>query len=125
AKAKVEANITLTGPAELPEGEHKITIRGSGIFQNQPKTVTLSNVALKVVKPLDVALAAPVVIAPGGKQKAKIVATRRGGEQGEIAIELTNLPAGVTAAPGQKIAQGKADVEVELTAAANVPPAKA
>src|SRR5439155_21755656 len=95
---------------------HKITIKGSGTFQNQPKTVTLSNVALQVVKPLDVALAAPVVIAPGGKQKAKIVAKRRGGEQGEIEIELANLPTSVTAPPGQKIPQGKAEVEVELTA---------
>jgi hypothetical protein len=125
AKGKNEANITLTGPAELPEGEHKITLRGSGTFQNQPKTVTLSNVVLKVVKPLDVALAAPVVIPPGGKQKVKVTATRRGGEQGEISIELTNLPAGVTAPPGQKIPQGKPDVEIELSAAADAPLAKA
>jgi len=125
AQGKADADIMLTGPTELPEGEHKITVKGSGTFQNQPKTVTLANVPLKIVKPLDVAVAAPFTIAPGGKQKLKVVATRRGGEQGEIAIELTNLPAGVTAPAGQKIAQGKADVEIELTAAANTVPAKA
>ncbi len=125
AQGKADADITLTGPAELPAGEHKITIKGSGTFQNQPKTVTLSNIVLKIVAPLDVAVAAPVVIPPGGKQKIKVTAVRRGGEQGEIAIELTNLPAGVTAPPGQKIPQGKADVEIELTAAATAAPAKA
>jgi hypothetical protein len=125
AQGQAAADITLTGPAELPVGEHKITIKGSGEFQNQPKTITLANVALKVVAPLDVAVAGPVVIAPGAKQKLKITAARRGGEQGEIAIELTNLPAGVTAPPGLKIPQGKADVEVELAAAATAAPAKA
>ncbi len=125
AQGQAAADITLTGPAELPLGEHKITIKGSGEFQNQPKTVTLANVALKVVAPLDVAVAAPVTIPPGGKQKIKITAVRRGGEQGEIAIELTNLPAGVTAPPGQKIPQGKADVEIEMTAAAAAAPIKA
>jgi hypothetical protein len=125
AQGKADADITLTGPAELPVGEHKITIKGSGTFQNQPKTATLNNIVLKIVGPLDVAVAAPVVIAPGGKQKVKITAARRGGEQGEIAVELTNLPAGVTAPPGQKIPQGKPDVEIELSAAANAAPAKA
>ena len=52
-------------------------------------------------------------------------AARRGGDQGEIAIELTNLPPGVTAPAGQKIPQGKADVEIELSAAPNAAPARA
>jgi hypothetical protein len=124
-QGQAQAAVTLTGPAELPEGEHKITLRGSGTFQNQPKTVALPAVVLKVVKPLGIALAAPVTIAAGAKQKVKIVATRRGGEQGEIAVEFKDLPAGVTAPAGIKIPQGKSDVEVELSAAANAAPTKA
>jgi hypothetical protein len=123
-QGKPDATIALTGPTELPEGEHKITIKGSGTFQFQPKTVVLSGLVLKVVKPLDVALA-PVAIAPGAKQKVKITAARRGGEQGEIIVEFKNLPAGVTAPPGIKIPQGKNDVEIELTAAANAAVTKA
>jgi hypothetical protein len=56
-------------------------------------------------------------VAAGGKVKLKIVATRQGGYQAPIAVEVRNLPAGVTAGKAV-IAMGQTLVEVELTAAA-------
>jgi hypothetical protein len=58
--------------------------------------------------------AAAVKLAQGGRAKVKISTVRRG-YQGPVAVELRNLPAGVTAAKGV-IPTGQDEVEVELSA---------
>lgn len=119
AAGQGEVVLAFTGPAELPEGEHKLTITGSGTFQNQPKSFVVSDVVLKVVKPLDVSVAAAGEIQPGGKQKLKVTLVRRGGEKPEVVIELKNLPAGVTGPAEIKIGPEQSEIEVELSAAAD------
>jgi hypothetical protein len=54
----------------------------------------------------------------GAKTKMKVLATRKGGYQGPIALELRNLPANVTA-PKATIAVAEAAAEIEVSAAAN------
>ena len=118
-KGKPEAVITLKGPEALPEGEHKFKLTGTATFQNQPKTVELGEVALRVTKPLVVSAAMAGPIAPGGKQKLKITITRFGDHKAPVAIALQNLPAGVTAPEGTAVPEAKNEVEIELTAAAD------
>lgn len=125
AKGKNDVQIQITGPADAAEGAHKISITGTATFQNQPKTVLLAEVPLNVVKPLAVAIAAPGAMIPGGKQKIKITLTRRGGEKGAVQVRLKNLPAGVSAPEKIEIPKDKNEVEIELTAAADAPAAKA
>jgi uncharacterized protein YfaS (alpha-2-macroglobulin family) len=119
AKGQGEAAVTIAGPPDAAEGEHKITIKGSATFQNQPQTVVLSELVLKVVPPVEVALSLPATMAQGGKDKAKVTVTRHGGEKGALAVALANLPKGVTAPETIQIAEGQNEVEFELVAAAD------
>lgn len=51
---------------------------------------------------------------PGDQTKVQVIAQRKG-YQGDIAVELVNLPAGVRASPAT-IAAGKEQIEIEVTA---------
>jgi hypothetical protein len=59
----------------------------------------------------------PLKLTPGGKAKLKVTATRKGGYQGPIDLEVRNLPANVTA-PKTSIAMDQTAVEIEVAAAA-------
>ena len=61
---------------------------------------------------------AAIKLTPGSKTRIKISAVRAAVYQGPIAIELRNLPAGVTATKGM-IGQGQTSLDLELTAPAN------
>ena len=123
AKSKNSAAIVLTGPEKLAQKETKIKITAAGTHQNQPRQVVLDT-TLKVVPPLQISLAPARPLEVGKKQKLKFVATRFGGEKGPITLTLKNLPQGVTAPADLKIAEGKNDLEIELTAAADAAPGK-
>ena len=57
----------------------------------------------------------PAMLAPGGKARLKVVATRRGGYKGPITVELRKLPAGVTAAKAT-IPADKTMIEMDVAA---------
>jgi hypothetical protein len=117
-KGKAESVVTLKGPESLAIGEHRLRLSGSATFQNQPKTVVLSEIALKVIKPLTVQAAPAGPLTPGGKQKVKISTTRFGDHQAAISLAWKNLPMGVTA-PSDVVPEGKNEVEIELVASAD------
>jgi hypothetical protein len=124
-KGKPEAIVTLKGAEALPEGEHKFKLVGKATFQNQPKTIVVADVPLKVVKPLAASAAIAGPIAPGGKQKLKVTLTRLGEAQPAVRLSLKNLPEGITAPADAAVPEGKSEVEVELSAAEDARPAKA
>ncbi len=105
-KGKAEAVVTLKGPENLVAGEHRVRLSGSATFQNQPKTVVLSDIPLKVTKPLTVQAAAAGPLTPGGKQKVKVTVTRFGDHKAPITLAWKNLPKGVTT-PSDDVAGGK------------------
>lgn len=122
--ANVEANATeavfqVAGPVDLPEGDHAFTIRGSGVFQNQPRSVVLANVVLRVVKPLAVELvpAGPLVV--GGTQTLKVRVTRYGDQAPAVTVALAGLPAGVTGPAEIIVPEGQTELDITLTAAAD------
>ena len=53
---------------------------------------------------------------PGEKAKVKVIATRRGGYKGPIAVDARKLPANVTSAKAT-IAADQATADLEITAA--------
>ena len=93
AKDTAEIAFDIKGPTALPEGEHKIIIRGSATLTNQPKTVVLADVPLKVVKPLTVTAAPAGPITINGKQKVKVTIARYSDDKGPVALLFKNLPA--------------------------------
>jgi hypothetical protein len=124
-KGKAEAVVEVTGPKALAEGTYPLRIVGSATFQNQPKKVTLADVALEVVAPLGVTVTPAGPLTAGGKQKVKVKLNRLGGEKAPVAVSFKNLPQGVTAAAAT-IAEGAVEADIELTAtsAASVGPAE-
>lgn len=119
AKGQNEVELELKGPESLDLREYKIRITGSGTHQNQPKTVVLGEVPLRVIPPLQVFVAPAGALAAGGKQKVKISLRRFGDEAPAVAVTLKNLPTGVTAPADLMIPEGKNEIEIELTAAAD------
>lgn len=119
-KGKPDATIELTGPASLAEGDYPIRIVGSGNFQNQPKRVVIDNVVLRVVKPVQVALAPAGPMAAGGKQSVVVKLTRMGDANGAAIVRFKNLPTGIVAPAEVTIPEGQSEASVELSAAADV-----
>ncbi|MGE0608967.1 MAG: PPC domain-containing protein [Pirellulales bacterium] len=117
AKDAAEVAFAIKGPTDLPEGEHKITIRGDAVLTNQPKTVLLADVSLKVVQPLTVTVVPAGPITINGKQKVKVSVARFSADTGPVPLLFKNLPANVTVPDAIAIPTGAAEVEVELTAA--------
>jgi hypothetical protein len=121
-KGTVVANITLQGPAALAPGEHTFRITGSATFQNQPKTITLGDVKLRVVDAVGVTITPAGPLTPGGKQKVKVVLTRYAAEKEAATITFKDLPKGITVPANLTVAADKNEVETELSAAADVTP---
>jgi hypothetical protein len=124
-KGKPEAVVTLKGTEALAVGEHHFKLVAKATFQNQPKTVTIGDVPLRIVKPLAAAASIAGPIAPGGKQKLKVTLTRYGEPQPAVTLSLKNLPEGVTAPAEASVPEGKSEVEIELAAADDAKPVKA
>lgn len=114
-KNQNEAKATVTVTDKAGMGSHAFIFAGKAKYHGQEVTAILP-VSLTVGPPFQLkADAASLRITPGGKAKLKVSATRLGGYDGPIVIELRNLPANVTAAAAT-IAKGQVAIEVELTA---------
>jgi hypothetical protein len=100
-------------------GSFPITFEARAKYHGTDFSVKSAPASLEVVRPFELSIpAAPVKLAPGGKLKLKIVASRRDEFQGPITVEMRNLPAGVTATKGM-IPEGQNETEIELAAADN------
>lgn len=114
-----EVQISVKGPSTLAEGEYRFRVVGSANFQNQPKTVAVDDVVLRVVPPLELSVEFAGPVTTGTVVKAKIRATRHGEEKAPVAVAFRNLPLGLTAPSEIVISPEVAEIEVELGAAPN------
>ncbi len=118
-KGQHEVKVVLNPAVNAPLGLFPISFTGRAKYQNKDFAVTAQPVTLAIGLPFDLHVEPDLVtLAAGGKAKVKVTATRRGGYQGPIALELRNLPANVTA-PKATIAMGQSALELELAAAAS------
>lgn len=122
-KNQSEVKVQLNPAAAAALGSHPFFLTGRAKYQNQDFSIVAQPPALVLALPFELRVEmTPPVIAPGAKAKAKLTARRKGGYQGPIAVELRNLPAKVAAAK-VTIPAGKLEAELEVTAAADAPPA--
>ncbi len=112
------SQLTLTTSASTPDGSYPITITGTAGTLVRQATVTLV-----VTTPPDFQLSvtpSTLSIAAGASAQAA-VAIQRTGQPGAIALDVTGLPAGVTALANPANVSGNASV-VSLTVGASVAP---
>jgi hypothetical protein len=114
-----QVQITLTSKNNAVLGTHSIVITGAGKRGDQQITVVAPAVNLELRMPIDLSLdTAGGKIPVNGKLKVKAKVNRILGFKTPVEVELKNLPKGVTA-PKVTIPEGAAEVEIELTAAAD------
>lgn len=115
ASGSTDAEIALTVPAD---GLYKIVVAD----RSGKSGSRAANYRLAVSAPReDLELSQPPLlnIVSGAQGKLALKATRKGGFKGPIPITLTGLPAGVTAPENQVIPEGKNDLTIDLTCAAD------
>jgi hypothetical protein len=118
-KDQNQVQITLTSKNNAPLGVHSIVITGAGKRGDQQITVVAPAVNLDLRMPIDLSLdTAGGKLPVNGKLKMKAKVNRVLGFKTPVEVELKNLPKGVTA-PKVTIPEGAAEVEIELTAAAD------
>jgi hypothetical protein len=118
-KDQVETKVTLTAKNNAPLGVHSIVITGTGKRGDQTITVVATALNLDLRMPIELALdTAGGKIQVNNKLKMKAKVTRLLDFKPPVELELKNLPKGVTA-PKVTVPEGGAEVEIELTAAAD------
>ncbi|MBL8798306.1 MAG: hypothetical protein JNM56_30710 [Planctomycetia bacterium] len=118
-KGSNEFKAELKVAAGAAYGDFPISFNGKAKHGNKDFSVIAAPVSLVVALPFDLKVEpSPLKIDVGEKAKVKVVAVRKGGYNGPIAVEVKGLPANVTAAKGN-IDMDKNEVELEISAAAN------
>ncbi len=115
APGSTDAEIALTVPAD---GLYKIVVAD----RSGKSGSRAANYRLAVSAPredLELSLPPLLNIVSGAQGKLALKATRKGGFKGAIPITLTGLPAGVTAPENQVIPEGKNELTIDLTCAAD------
>lgn len=116
-KGANDVKVTVTAAANATIGTFPITLVGKAKHKGADVSVTSTPLSVAVTAPFELkAEPLPLKLMPGAKAKLKVTATRKGGYTGPIALEVRNLPAGVTAEKAT-LALGQASAELELTAA--------
>jgi hypothetical protein len=118
AKGQKEVTIQLPLPAKTPLGQFFVIFSGKDKQAGKDLTVVSQPLTLDLSpQPFELQVAPTAVqLKPGQTAKLKVMAIRKGGYNGPIALEVRNLPAKVTATKGT-VAMGQKEVELEIRAA--------
>jgi hypothetical protein len=123
-EVRLELRPTTSPPpaANVGLGQFSIVFTGKAKYGSRDVSVTAEPINLSMTLPFELRVDPMALqIAAGAKSKLKVSATRKGGYQGPISLEVLNLPVNITAAKAS-IAMGQTAAEIELTAAANATP---
>jgi hypothetical protein len=124
-KDQSEVKVPLNLTPKAPLGKFAVTFSGKAKHKNKEYVVAAAPAPLVLTAPFELKVEpASLTLKPGDKAKLKVVATRKGGYQGPIELQLRNLPAGVSA-PKAVIPMGQDMIEVEVSAAPNAAVASA
>jgi hypothetical protein len=116
-KGQNEVKAKLVLDPKAPLGTYQISVSGKAKYDKKEISALSRPAELIVGAPFDLKVEPAMLSLPqGGKGTLKVVATRHGGYDGPVAVELRNLPAKVTAAKAV-IAKGQSTAEVVVTAA--------
>lgn len=114
-KDEVEIVVSATGKAAL--GDYTIVLQGTGKKDKASSSQSAPGIRISLRVPYTLS-AGEMTLERGKSSKLKVVASRNPAYTGPIALTFTDLPKGITAAAAT-IPEGKNEVEVELTAAAD------
>ncbi len=117
AKAANDVEFSLTAAAKAALGKSDVIFIAKAKVGGKDFAVPFS-APVTVALPFELAASPLPPLKSGDKAKLKVSAKRKGGFAGPIALEVKNLPKGVTASKAP-IPAGKNEVEIEVTAAAN------
>jgi hypothetical protein len=115
-KGKKEAVLEFSGPLALAEGDYPLKIVGTGTFQSQPLRVEVSDVVLRVGKPIELVVQPAGPLPLGGKLRLKLRVTRFGIDAAPIEVTWKSLPPGIKAPEKLTLAEGKQELDVEIAA---------
>jgi len=118
-KDKNEVEVVFTANAQAPLGNFSGVLIGTG--KKGTETVIQAAPAVRFTLSVPFTLKAEIgeaKILKGGMLKGKVVAVRNPAYNGPIVLTFANLPKGVTAADAT-IPEGKTEIEITLTAAAD------
>ncbi len=126
AKGKTETSFPLDLNAKTPLGEYFVLVTAKTKYQGKEYSGAAPPLLVVLGAPFDLKVEPTTIsLNPGGKAKIKVTAIRKAGYKGPIALDLRNLPAGVSAAKAPIIPADKNDIEVEIAADAKAAPAAA
>ncbi len=126
AKGKTESSFSLDLNAKTPLGEYFLLVTAKTKYQGMEYAGSAPPLLLVLGPPFELQVEqANLSLNPGDKAKIKVTALRKGGYKGPIALDLRNLPAGLTAAKAPVIPTDKNDIEIEIAADAKAAPATA
>ncbi|MCI0641749.1 MAG: hypothetical protein L0Y72_05565 [Gemmataceae bacterium] len=116
AKDKNELKFSLDVNAKAPIGEYQLLFSAKAKSKDKEYSANALPLVLNVGNPFELKVEPAILsLKPGQKGKLKVTATRRGGYQGPIALEVRKLPAEVTASKGA-IDKDKNSFELDVTA---------
>ncbi|MDA0659443.1 MAG: PPC domain-containing protein [Planctomycetota bacterium] len=113
---QTETVATISGPADLSEGERVLQITGTGVFQNQKRKFLVANVPLRVIPPLRVHVKPPSPFKINEPQKVVVQVQRFGKERHPVSLLWKRGPAEILAPIQVVIPEDKDDVELPLLA---------
>ncbi len=116
-------DIVLRGAKDLPEGKHTLKYFAYGEFAGLGQA-TVQELPVSVVTPLAVSIAPAGELIQGQPQKLKVTLVRAGDDKQPVEVKFKKLPTGVTGPESIKLEAEQAELEVELTTAADAPVGK-
>jgi hypothetical protein len=123
AKGKNDVSFPLDLNPKAPMGDYAVLFSAKSKLKDGEVTATAPPLDLVLGPPFALKVEpATVTLKPGDKAKIKVIATRRGGYKGPIAVDARKLPANVTSAKAT-IAADQTMAELEITAAPTAAPA--
>jgi hypothetical protein len=124
-KGKNETTFPLDLNPKTPLGEYFVLVNAKAKVMGKELGGAAPPLMLALVSPFELTVEpAAVNLKPGDKAKVRVMAARKGGYKGPIALDFRGLPAGVTAEKAS-IPADKNDIEVTLSADAKAAPAQA
>jgi hypothetical protein len=115
-KGQNETTFKMDINPKLPTGELIVVFGGKGKQGAREFTEPAGVHMLDVIaQPFALKVEDKVKLTPGGTAKFRVIAQRKGGYDGPIALQIKNVPEKVKATAGT-IAKGQDAVEIELTA---------
>lgn len=118
-----EYRFELRGPADVPIGQHKISVRAIGDFRGQAKEVVISEVPFLVVDPLKVSLDLSTDDSKPSEVSVRINAkrylSRAGGDQKEIHCRWKERPDWLVCPDSFVIGVGKQEATIRMSVTEN------